>query len=472
MAVDNLRLSEDYMRVSQKELSQRPVEDKILNFSATTQEIEDWCFSQDPLMETISLDTLKRGNEDSSSQLDSELNRRHLVYKFGAFSLLVHFFNDEVEGLSPSERSDYIKEYLRLHTRPDEDKFRQKNREFLREHELMIPSSSSISDEEYSLLSPMRRMTNFFIENIAGLDPLDIKLDEMDVQKKIMLAADMLKKAGFFGDDSPWVENSLYGSRTECSHQSSEIYSVISDIVLPSDDLDLKLLGAQAKWALTAVKLSRSGFIMNTLDKGRYKVMDEAPVLDMIRTFRDITKDLSNKELGKIRGRLHELMWLMDFGVLLMDDDPDSLDIYIEPAVESEDAPRIDHPKNRRGFDYAITNLRKGTHFKFQLKSKKNPHYEKMYHPMVTQLKEDFVYVDRFRLRRKLDAFEEYVTTGTPETREVAMSYILSTVFEANELLNQDHDSYATRMEKSYERISQEDGDGRGLGSGSGELSD
>jgi hypothetical protein len=456
MSVDKVDLASDFSTVSKKEAQSADIEKSIINFTATPIQVLEWAYSRDPLIESQVVDMSK---DKVKSKIAS--NRMHLIYKCAALTIMAHHFNPELQDMNSEKRGGAIRTLLRVNDFTEEEKIehRRKREDLIKEGKI-TKSSTSVSENEFYLLSATDKLLEFYISQISTLDPLDVNISSTENLKTYLQVADLISKSSYFGDRYPETSYSTYQSRENSVFLSERIYKIVSDEGLKSESYENQYLGAKAKWALNASKgygmawpiddTVRS-FLGSESIEG--KIVDTRYIYDMIATIRKIYVENDSIKLNdsRVKGNLHELLWFLDFNVAMLND-KHNVDVFCNPSTQFDDFPLIGKPKYNRAYDYEISNVATGKFVFVQLKSGV-PHYEKKYHPSILELREtNNPYTQRSRLRSKLTALEKYVGHQTDENWDVAKDYILGTVFEAKDYVAHSEPHHFEMMADSYKK--------------------
>lgn len=423
MAQDRRKdLAGDYTRVSGTEMARQPVEDNIQFYAATAQEIVNWYFAKDPLSEFEILQFIKYKNGDLKARDDHAFwdEYRNVAYEKAGAALVAQTIFPEfyTDGLD--------KGYDRL-----EEAFFQE-----------IPKEEIVDPD--AVLSP---------DDIMGL--AFRKIDNMGLSneqlKNLFLAAEMFSFASTLGEARKTHLD--LSSHTVDWYMSMRLFELISDRALKSADLNTRILGVKAEWQKISPSIAVSKTKVEHLKPKIYKDAEQQLYLEMISALETafLADSGVNLNAGDIRGQLHELIWFLDFNILLRHEDAGN-NFMILPARSFQDAPRIGYPQNNRGFDYHVNDVWGKTNLLIQLKSKEQPYKKKTYHPLITVIGEkNFSDTDQRRLSYKLNAYRSFIETGSEQSWQNAKRYILGSVSEFWQTLPLEQPSVPERLVSAYE---------------------
>jgi len=137
---------------------------------------------------------------------------------------------------------------------------------------------------------------------------------------------------------------------------------------------------------------------------------------------------LYRKKPGKdVKGSLYEALWILDFNVLQTIDS--NTDLTVIPSFSAEDAPRVNYPRLRRGFD--VTVYGEDVFERIQLKSSVHAMSRgNKYHPFILLAYDDFVRgVDPDEISAKLEEYQEFFSEDNGldvESKKVIENHILT----------------------------------------------
>ena len=419
MTVDIKDLQIDYEKVNNAESRMDIVGDKVRACTASPSEITDWYFSQDPLYEAQSNLLLfhDSGHKNAGTELLRQRHLKYLAYERGAGILIGATVFPELftEGS--------FKGWQKL-------------------DDLMTKGAPSwmIKDREARL--SLDDIVNFSIERMR------FKSFTLDELKALYIAADMITMASNIGDVRQGRED-RHKTQKLLQVMAGEMYLKIYEKTMASSDFSTKTLGLKAKWMASGIIIPYATNI--DLDKPNpFEEEKKNYLVEMIEAMEKVYLGQEDIDIskGELRGGLHELIWFLDFCMLSIHEDDNT--IVALPSWFFQDSPKIDYPENNRGYDYQIKNLANDTFIFLQLKSKE-PHFKKDYHPLVTVVHEkNFNDFQKNRLRSKLKRYKEFIETGSEESWKLASPYILGSVHEVWSKVHSLRDNLRDQTKSTY----------------------
>lgn len=423
MTIDAKDLHVDYKRVNNAESRMSLMGQKIRTCEASQSEIINWYYSQDPLYEaqTDLWFIYDLGRKDAGTELLRQRNLKYITFERGADILIAGTVFPELftEGSF---------------------KGRQKLDAMMTKE---APSWMIGNGDREAPLS-LDDIVNFSINKMR------FRSYSLDDLKKLYIAADMITMASNIGDVRLNLEDR---QKTRKIHQTlaSEIYHTVYEHAIESTDFETKVLGLKAKWMYTGINIPYAKIIKDSQETDLYKNEEQTMCLDMINAIEKVYLNQDSMDLskGELRGSLHELIWFLDFSMLSLHENENS--IVALPAWFFQDAPKIDYPKNNRGYDYQIQNIVNGAIMFLQLKSKEQPHFRKDYHPLITVVTEkNFNDFQKNRLRAKLNKYRDFIETGSEEAWDLASTYLLGSVNEVWNKLHNQKDNIRDQTKTAY----------------------
>jgi len=290
-------------------------------------------------------------------------------------------------------------------------------------------------------------ITGFCLELIRGT-----KLDAPELSR-LMIASEMFAKAAnarqfwlrLTDGKHPWYSKADFQlARNLDNHLAGLLRTEIEDQVfvegtIPAADERLAV-GLRAKWQHAARQLSHSRIHNNdSLGEPEFVVIMSDLLSTLNTSFVASGLLFDKNEKRGWKGELHELVWMLD-AYMFMATRPGYDGVYLNPAASRHDAPRLDYPSMRRGYDYYIAGPEVGE--AVQLKASElrlrmpragqaaDAAESPDYHPEIRVVAEkNFMDFDGRRLSAKLRKYDEILKGTSPEKAQATVdAYVLESV--------------------------------------------
>ena len=407
-------LLNDFGTVLNAEKKQRQVASKIYNMTATPEEIIDWSAVHDPIEEftMFALHSFDESdNPVSSMRFTQEYSFESRLMEKAGISLIASVYFPEM--YDPTDPTWIYKLTDQLHKK--------------------IPS---FKNDPHMPIKPE------YLVGFARLRAPSIQVSQHDLEK-LSIAADLFRTLSFRVDYSStdqereqnllnsglnkkllYLQNNIVSRTT-----SSNICRLIMESVTKESTFETQLLKLDAQASCIAT-LRSLPIAYSSLTPELYSL-----VCNTAHVFKNYQQNKEGINKAELRGRLHELLWLLDATILLQM--KNIVSIFVLPAASSQDTPRIDHPEFNRSFDMVIENTKTGGVGFIQLKSRPNPHFEQSYHSLIHVIHEqNFMDNEPRRLAAKLDIYKRFLESGMPSDQhaQIMRRWMLRSVPET--LLN------------------------------------
>lgn len=196
----------------------------------------------------------------------------------------------------------------------------------------------------------------------------------------------------------------------------------------PAETLERASMGLKAKWRTNSTLLHPMFRLYDT-ELSTLALAEMVEGVDVVFLQNDLL-DFRKYPKKEVKGLLHELMWLLDAGMLLLSRPDELQTVYISPSAMRFDRPIIGRPKLLRGVDYGLMSIADDA--EAQLINLKSGHGDtRSYHPRVKTVKEEnFLDINRGRLTNKIAAYRAIIDGkfNLPETRETIDRFALASV--------------------------------------------
>ena len=432
------------IHVLEPQLQARRHTDAIFNYEASSEQIEQWWYAQDPLnitdilrVEAVAL----TGDPEKINALHNDIFQDCLTSGRAGATLTADVLKiDTKEVLQESHPLTNKKSYIGKLLSKKEVQPSKKSKQIAILDEC-IKQLASAPDEiieknahKLFLAAEMLRLSTGEVSEMVEVSNILTYKDDKEKQKiTSQLASSKTLNLAFH-------QSSFEDIQETCAKQyqlSEEMLFKIGDVLVfqrLGDEYnfvdDKHMLGIKALTYLSSDKIGLPINVPNNakghLNKDYFKLMMVA--IDSVFS----KKRLGNKTISsKVKGSLYETMWFLDAFVARMIEPDKYGDIEVIPAYSKDDASKLNHPDLRRNIDMLVTyhHLTDYAQLKSSPYNPNKPGHKKTkskvgsmatkfafsgeYHPGVTMIDENnFKEAQPKRLRNKIYAYKQWIDSG------------------------------------------------------------
>jgi hypothetical protein len=412
MSADRKDLFGDFQRMDRVLSNNSGNEYNIQVFNATPKEVRDWYRAQDPLSELEIIQAMRglsTNNRHHKREFKYLKDYKSVAYEKGSAILVANAIFPELYIDGPFEGYRKLEEKVTQETPPEQ----------------IVDSKAMLSADD---------IIGFSLKELRNNQ--DIRLTDSNL-RDLFSAAEMSHIAAMIGLVKPANRHQSLTPHKLNEYVAVILYGEVARRAQESSDLNTRILGLRARVA----ELSMAMLYLRRKPEPHKKEIYEEHGKILLRELVDNLESvfLSGRNIdfknNEIRGTLHEMMWFLDFSMLLMHEDKENR-IFIFPSKTFQDfpisgVPREERPKENRAFDFSLAEVDYGA-MCIQIKSRPKSQEQKLYHPVIKVVKErNFQDVNPGRLTKKIRKYREYIDTQNEELwQSIRRDYVLESVNE------------------------------------------